>query len=918
MNDNWWERDARAEDDQDDESSWYEADEVVAGDASRPVRGRGLGGDSTPSIRTKEEPAPTFDERAPRRSETFGPGPSESRPDPSAARSEPDPFADEGFGDLSKRRGQQFVRGATEVAASVPEALSILGRDITRQRHASVVEAIPALAEERKTLMGIIANNEDQSPQAVAASMRLKNVEGEILRAARMVSEDDVVMQTSVQDTGTFKLGDKLRDASTDTFGAPDERDRSFWAQVAEGGGNMVGMAAVSVLPGGVAAGAGLGSAMNSSQIFKEALEAGSSEEDAIYASRWGAAIGASEIVPITRALSPKGRLKRRVYWPAGKPIPAKLDNYVNRGTFEVRGFKGSKVVLWRDFTKAERTKMGEVLDARYTIAKTYAVMSKDLATGRFFKDIAENEEWSRKDPPEGERVDTNPVENSLRKRMWATPDLKWVKVPETKITKSDAYQYGALAGRYVRAEIWRDMEETRAMSSPNFYQKILTQWKLNKTARSPVVHMNNVMSNFMLMDMADVRMPDLIAGLRSMASGDLAYQEAATAGAFGADMVTQELRDNVLKPLMKELATEMRGDKGSLEGGLGTLGKMMDRIASGVGYLDQKMIAAYQMEDQVFRMATYIRRRQQGMGVNEAAVEARDQFLNYDIRAPWVNMARRTVLPFASYTYRAVPKIAQTIAERPWKIAKYIAIYQSLNMVAYAVAPSEYDEEEERKSLREEESGMMGFLGIPVSERLLRMPWLSNDNPVFLDVRRWIPAGDVFDTRGGDLPAPLHMGGPLITGMELYMNRSAFTGDDIVNQLTDTLGERLGKRAKFAYQSMVPSAPWVPGSWYFEKIKRAVWDDALEWGSNEPYDPLEAVLSSAGIKLKPKDVQLGYRSWQMDYDKQERELAFQRSSLKRQAQRNLIDRETYEKAFEKLMEKRARLRAAKAERFGN
>lgn len=611
-----------------------------------------------------------------------------------------------------------------------------------------------------------------------------------------------------------------------------------------------------------------------------------------------------------------KGRLVRRVYWPTNKPIPASLDNYENRGTFDVRGVTGDKVTLWRDFTKAERTKMGEVLDARYTIAKTYSLMSKDLATGRFFKDIAENEDWSRAEPPENERVDMEPTEGSFLKRMWATDSVKWVLVPDTKISKSQAYKYGALAGRYVRASIWRDLAEQQAMASPSFYNKLLTQWKLNKTARSPVVHMNNIMSNFLFMDMADVRVPELIAGIRSMANGDAAYNEAAQAGAFGADMVTQELRDTILRPLLLELQKDMQGGKTGLEAQFGTLGKIMSRLGGMIKTADEKMVNAYQMEDQVFRMATYIRRRQQGMTVNEAAVEARDQFLNYDIRAPWVNAARRTVLPFASYTYRAIPKIAETIAQRPWKIAKYIAIYQSLNMLAYALAPSEWDEEEERKSLRKEEGGKIGFLGIPVTESLLRMPYLSDGNPVFLDVRRWIPAGDVFDTRGGDLPAPLHMGGPLITGMELYFNRSAFTGDDIVNPIVDTASERAGKRAKFLWQSVVPSAPWVPGSWYFEKIKRAVFDDALQWGSNEPYDPLEAILSSVGIKLKPKDVELGYRGWMMDYQRTERELAFSLSSLKRQYARQQIGLEAFEREYQKVIDKRVRLRQERTQRL--
>ncbi|WP_037255339.1 hypothetical protein [Roseobacter sp. SK209-2-6] len=615
----------------------------------------------------------------------------------------------------------------------------------------------------------------------------------------------------------------------------------------------------------------------------------------------------------------PKGKLARRVYWPSEAKIPKALANYDNRGTFEVRGTPKGKVTLWRDFSKAERLQMGEIMDARYTVAKTFALMAEDLATGRFFKDIAENDEWSRSTPPDGEIVDEDPMLNSGLKRMWVDPNLDWVKVPDTKIPKSDTFRYGALAGRYVRAEIWRDMEELRILQTPNFFKKMMMQWKLNKSARSPVTHMNNVMSNFILMDMADVRISDLVGALREFALDGDTYKEAAAAGAFGADMVTQELRDNVLKPLLQEMRDDMRGrrgvgrigtGKGAFEAGIGRLGWVLDRVARGMKTLDQRMINAYQFEDQLFRMATYMRRRQQGSTVEEAAVEARDQFINYDIRAPWINAARATVLPFLSYTYRAIPKIAQTVAERPWKMAKYFAVYQGLNMLAYAAAPSEWGEEEERGSLGDWESGQSWF----GTDHMIRMPYLSKGNPVFLNARRWVPGGDVFDMGSGDIPAWLQIGGPIVMAFELYANKQMFTGDEIFNEITDTFPERMWERGKFIYKSAIPSAPWVPGSWYWDKIARARTGEALQWGNNEPYSLPESILSSVGLKLKPKDVEVGYESREFQLSLIERELSGQANFLKRQLKRRLITREVYDKGMVTIQRKRDRIEERREE----
>ena len=145
--------------------------------------------------------------------------------------------------------------------------------------------------------------------------------------------------------------------------------------------------------------------------------------------------------------------------------------------------------------------------------------------------------------------------------------------------------------------------------------------------------------------------------------------------------------------------------------------------------------------------------RLQHGDTKEDAAKLARDQFLNYDIRAPWVNAARQSFLPFIAYTYRAVPVIAKSLAERPWKIAKYATLAYVINALSYVI--DDGDEEEERRSLDERVQGRT-WIGVP---RMIRMPYSDeNNNPVFLDIRRWVPAGDVFDMNQNQMPLPAWM----------------------------------------------------------------------------------------------------------------------------------------------------------------
>ena len=596
-----------------------------------------------------------------------------------------------------------------------------------------------------------------------------------------------------------------------------------------------------------------------------------------------------------------KAKNLERVYWPSDKPIPKKYSGWENRGEWEVTGKKNGKYELWRDFTKEERTNMGEIIDARYTIAKTFQVMSADLANGRFLKDIAENQEWTWHEEGEPENMT-----DQAHARFGTFSQFEWVKVPTSAIEGTGGKKrWGVLAGKYVRAEIWRDLNQLDQLQKPRLWNTILTQWKLNKTARNPVVHLNNVMSNLIFMDMADVRMIDLKRAFHALRNKTDDYKDAEKHGAFGSTYVHQELKRDVLDPLLDELIKQNMNDKGTMESMIGSMGKYADVMWKHLGKADSKMINFYQMEDEVFRMATYLRRQNLGDSKEEAALLARDQFLNYDIRAPWVNMARATVLPFISYTYRAVPVIAKSVATRPWKVAKLATIAYALNAMGYLLAPG--DEDEERRSMRDEIQGKT-WLGTP---RNIRMPFRDeHDNPVFLDIRRWIPAGDVFDMNQGQgvlpIPAPLQFSGPLMLAFEAALNKTAFTGKEIYDKKTDTAWDKTKKATDWAWKSWMPSAPWVYNSWYWDKIVRSASGGRDVLGRD--YDMKYALSSAMGVKLAPHDVQLNMSWREREIMSTVRELKFDLRQNGMDKERKLINNEQFNNERKHIEEKLKRL----------
>lgn len=566
------------------------------------------------------------------------------------------------------------------------------------------------------------------------------------------------------------------------------------------------------------------------------------------------------------------------------------FEDWENRGSFEIRAVnkRGTKVTLWRDLTKAERENLGEILDVRYILAKTFQHFAKDLSTGRFLSDIADTPEYTRTEKPDGVVVDGS--DRGYFTRAWHVySHADWVKVPDTKIPKTGGkLRWGNLAGKYVRAEIWRDLNQLDLIMAPPTWSKIIREWKVNKTARAAGVHMNNVMSNIVLMDFAGVRMQDLARGIISYINKDEHFQNAADHGAFGAGFIENEIGRKALEPILKDVL-EMQNSGGiNVAKNVSLMTKVMSAFGTAIktGFLgeklDRKLVQLYQAEDEVFRMATYLRRIELGETPAVAANFARDQFLNYDIRAPWINALRMTGLPFISYSYRAIPKVAQSVSYRPLKLVKLAAMIGIINALSYDLDPG--DEDEERAALRKEWQGFT-WVGSP---RLIRTPfgvYTDRQDPVFLDVKRWIPVGDVFDMNQGHgavpIPPVLQISGPILAAFEVVLNKTSFTGKEIVDEYDGALTASK-KLASYGWKFWMPSSPWVPFSYYNEKVIDSIQGSSDAY-TGKPESPYLMMLSSMGVKLREHDVETALEFKMYRFNKALRDIAARRRRATRQ-----------------------------------
>ena len=621
---------------------------------------------------------------------------------------------------------------------------------------------------------------------------------------------------------------------------------------------------------------------------------------------------------------NPDGRVVRRVYWPKGVPVPEEfapitpdpnrnsLEGWRSLGEWELLKLrdKGKPVrtILRQDYTEAEREEMGEIRLAQYNVLKSFQLMAHDLASGRMFKDISDNPEWfSAERPADGSVV----VDAGQKTRFYESigfAGVDWVKVPDTAIPKSGAKRWGAMAGGYLQAEIWRDMLELNKMQSPGFWGDMMRQWKINKTARSPVVHFNNTVGNFFLLDMNDLTWTDFSSAIREWAAkGDL-YQEATVQGIFNVGYVAQELQRERITPILKAALAEAEADA--------TKSSSMERMLRVIGKLDQKFRDAYQFEDEIFRLASFMRDIDEGRPTSEAAERARDRFLNYDVRAPWPNFLRRTALPFFSYTYAFLPQLASVAVSRPWKIAKYFTI--GYVMIAAAIELTDGDEERERAAFAERDLGYT-WTGLP---RMFRLPFTtSHGDPMYLDTARIMPGGGIMETDKGPstlfgvgIPEWLMLGGPLAIAADLLWNRVAFSGEDIIDREIDTPVDQAVKQALYLWRAILPNAPWIPGSWSWKLLAQAASGERDLFGRS--YSMTTALIRQMGPKVKPHDpeYQIMLRSMEM-----QRKMRKHRANMRKAGRdfaRQRIDREQLEGRVEKSVKAIKKLAESHADRM--
>jgi hypothetical protein len=567
-----------------------------------------------------------------------------------------------------------------------------------------------------------------------------------------------------------------------------------------------------------------------------------------------------------------------------------------------------NKLKVRRDYTKQERIDMEEIEDAAYAIAETGRLFSNDVSAVRFFDELAADSRFV--------------VDDIAYKALPDEQKGNFIKMTDVQIKGTNKNKYGKLNGQYVDKDVARDVQAIFNMvdSADNGGKQAIRAlnglnilWKKTKTAWNLGTHVANTNSNIMLMDFADTDIKYLAKAVKEMMKGDNSplYKDGKIAGIFDANMYVNELAQS--GTAMQEAMIKLQKNY-SPSGFLGFAG---DKLKWAKKYTLDAAEKAYQMEDSVFRLAVYMDRIDKGLSPEQAALDARRWFIDYDINAPLIQALKKTVLPFVSYTYRIAPLLAEAAVMRPHKFAKWSAYGYVVNEASQAIMGE--DDEVARLTMRDNDSKQM--FGVPfLSSSTLRLPMNSAaGDPMFLDVSRWIPGGDIFEQKDTStaiplLPAPLQPGGIWYdVGYTLATKTDPFTGQPIKGILPDDGGiEQFGKLLANYLSKQAPNMPFVPGSYAENKRKKAI--RVQERGTDgeltargsrytSEYSPFEAIAYGAGIKLRPQNINVGERVKKFEYTKIIEELNKARKQIIRDYSNDNIDIEDRDKQIEKIEE---------------
>jgi hypothetical protein len=248
-----------------------------------------------------------------------------------------------------------------------------------------------------------------------------------------------------------------------------------------------------------------------------------------------------------------------------------------------------------------------------------------------------------------------------------------------------------------------------------------------------------------------------------------------------------------------------------------------------------------YNQLEVAMKSVVYKNARRNGLSIQAAEAKAQGALFDYSSVPPAIRWARNWYSPFVTFSYKALPKLAKTAIQKPWKMIPYYALTKGAEgFASYLLGEDDDDLEAKKKVLPDYIDRSM----LPWMPSHVRVARTSDGRDKYLDLSFWLPWGGATDMSEGMLawlPSFLAPTNPVLTTAgSLLTNHDIFTGQQIVMD-TDSAGEWALKLFEKAYNEVAPAVfsfqkfDKIMGAVYGHETirgdpKYSVWDAMFDW----------------------------------------------------------------------------------------
>ena len=399
-----------------------------------------------------------------------------------------------------------------------------------------------------------------------------------------------------------------------------------------------------------------------------------------------------------------------------------------------------------KDIPKPIRELMGEIEEGPAIAALTTLRLSNAVASKKFLDAFAKGSEA---------------IEGAGAKQIvpWISETRipGYVRVPEGRA-------WGPISGKFVLEKYAEDLKGLVGEMAPDgpigrTVGHLMNTFKVSKTVLNPATHARNVLGNTMFADFANIPVTDprnapyfakaaselLRSGkgaparaVRRRHGGDVTpegvspiVREAISSGAIGTEFLGNEI--------MRQVA-----DGFSRQNPMRAMWEQMKRPVRALGRV-------YNAEDQIFKLASYMKQRELGMSPREAARHVNEWFPNYRDVAPVVKKTRESIVgaPFVTFFSEAARISVKAAKDHPVKLAKWFLLP---NMITAAAAANVGMNEDQWKQTQ---ASIPSYLRQPMT---VLWPTRTEDGNVqIFDMTYVHPLGSILaEERTGRLDLPL------------------------------------------------------------------------------------------------------------------------------------------------------------------